>query len=116
MLSPGIYNFTIYQGSTFKKVFTWYDSSGVLVDLTNYSVRLKAKINKSDEVAVLDSNDNFTITLGGALGTITWEITNVQTQALNFYIAYYDMEVIDGSDNVDRLLEGEVTLKYEVTD
>ena len=109
------YDFTIEQGVTYSKTIYYYDADGDLVDLTSYSARMKARRDKSDTTAVIDSTDNLTITLGGAAGTITLSMTAAQTAALSFNKAYYDLEVVDGSSNVTRLLEGIITLNKEVT-
>ena len=108
------YDFSIEQGATFSKVVTWYDSSGSLVDLTSYTAALKAKVNKDDANAVIDSTSNLTITLGGAAGTITFAMTASQTAALTFRTAYYDLE-LTLSGTVTRLLKGLITLDKEVT-
>lgn len=108
------YNFTIEQGATFSKVVTWYDSTGALVNLTSYTAAMKAKVNKDDSTSVIDSGTNLTITLGGALGTITLTMTASQTAALTFHSAYYDLE-LTLSGTVTRLLKGIINLDKEVT-
>ena len=108
------YNFTIEQGATFSKIVTWYDSTGSLVNLTSYTAAMKTKVNKDDSSSVIDSTSNLTITLGGALGTITLTMTASQTAALTFHSAYYDLE-LTLSGTVTRLLKGIITLDKEVT-
>lgn len=111
------YNFTIEQGATFSKVITWSDSNGALIDLTSYTAAMKARVNKSDSATVIISSggsQNLTITLGGALGTITLAMTAAQTAALSFDKAYYDLE-LTLSGTVTRLLKGIITLDKEVT-
>ena len=113
-MAAAVYNFDIEQGATFSKVVTWYDADGALVDLTSYTAAMKAKVNEDDSVAVIDSASNLTITLGGALGTITLAMTASQTAALTFRTAHYDLE-LTLTGTVTRLLKGIITLDKEIT-
>lgn len=113
-MAAAVYNFEIEQGANFSKVITWYDATGSLVDLTSYTAAMKAKVNIDDTAVVVDSTSNLTITLGGALGTITLTMTAAQTAALTFRTAHYDLE-LTLSGTVTRLLKGIITLDKEVT-
>jgi hypothetical protein len=113
-MPAAIHDFVIEQGATFSKVITVYDTNNALINLTSYTVAMKAKVNKRDAASVIDSGSNMTITLGGALGTITLAMTAVQTAALSFDKAYYDLE-LTLTETVTRLLKGIITLDKEVT-
>ena len=75
---------------------------------------MKAKTDKEDTSAVIDSTVNLTITLGGAAGTVTLAMTATQTAALSFNKAFYDLE-LTLTGTVTRILEGIITLSREVT-
>lgn len=116
-MAAAVYNFDIEQGATFSKVVTWYDADGALVDLTSYTAAMKAKVNEDDTTPVIISSgdsQNLTITLGGALGTITLAMTAAQTAALTFRTAHYDLE-LTLTGTVTRLLKGIITLDKEIT-
>ena len=42
-MAAGIYNFTIEQGATFTKNFTWLDSNNAAVNLTGWSARIQCR-------------------------------------------------------------------------
>ena len=42
-MAAGIYNFTIEQGSTLVKQFTYKDTAGTVVNLDGYSVRMQIR-------------------------------------------------------------------------
>jgi len=110
-MEPGVYNFTIPQGATFSRVITWRDSANALINLSGYTARMKAKNGAG---TLLNLTNGSGLTLGGALGTITIELSAAETAALNFENARYDLELVNGA-NVTRLLEGTIKLSRETT-
>lgn len=113
-IEPGNYDFKIYQGATFSRVITWKDESGALVDLTGYSARMQIR-KKIDGDSIIElTTSNGRITLGGAAGTITLNISATDTAAL-LSNGVYDLELVASGNIVTRLLEGSVTLSREVT-
>lgn len=101
--------------------FNAYVSGGELmyhppVDLTSFTARMmiRGSIDDTDPLVTL-TTENGGITLGSADGTITLLITATATAALTFDTAVYDLELVDGSGVVTRLLSGNVTLSKEVT-
>ena len=54
------------------------------------------------------------ITLGGANGTIEIDIPAADTSSYDFTYGVYDLEVVDASSNVTKLMRGKVTLIKEV--
>ena len=54
-MAAGQYNFTIEQGSTLKKQFTYKDSTGAVVDLDGYDVRMQLRSNAGDSGDPIDS-------------------------------------------------------------
>jgi hypothetical protein len=116
-MTAGIYNFEIEQGATFTRVITWRDSDNALVDLTNYTARMMVRQIVTDtNVIVTLTTENGGIALGGALGTITLTITAAATAAFTAPLhAVYDLELVDSSGVVTRLLKGRVEFTAEVT-
>lgn len=115
MTKPGNYTITVYQGATFSRVFTWKDGAGSLINLTGYTARLQARssVDSTSTLCSLTSAGG-DITLGGAAGTITVVMSAATTAAIT-QSGVYDLELIDGSGNVTRLLEGVFRLIREVT-
>ena len=111
---PGKYNMVCPQGSTFNQVLTYYIDD-VLVNLTGYTARMQVREKYTSTVKQLDLNtSNGGIVLGGALGTITVNVTATQTAAIFPKEYVYDLEIVYGS-NVIRLIQGKFIVLAEVT-
>lgn len=110
----GTYDFTIEQGTTFSRTFTWTDSSNNPINLTGYTAKLSIAPAPAG-TPYISLTDTSGITLGGSAGTIAVTLTAAQTTAFTFTTAKYDLKLTDASGNVTRLLEGTVTLDDEVT-
>jgi len=114
---PARYDFTIYQGQTLQKVLTLKNESGDAIDLNGYSGRLMARVDKASDTTVITSEGdsaNITVTVDDSDGTITLLMTAAQTAALDFNLAFWDLEIYDAT-HVYRLYEGIITLSKEVT-
>lgn len=136
------HDLTVRQGETWSYVYTYRDSAGDLIDLTGYSARMAIKRAATDAEtaqAYLSTGadaDGGTIALGGALGTVTLSMTATETSGLLSDVditalippamraAYsekkeefvYDLELVDGSGNVTRVLEGRFLVRRGVTE
>ena len=120
-MAAGKYNFTIEQGTTVNFQLQYKDSSGSAIDLTDYSGRMQIRPDYADNTKksylYLSSslNDDGTgLNINGAEGIVGVYISAVTSSALNFDIAYYDIELQSGSV-VNRLLQGTIKLSREVT-
>lgn len=116
----GKLNIVIEQGTTFNPVLTYTDNStpAVPIDLSGYTARMQIRAQQADTAVIVGGDlttENGGITLGGAAGTIALLITDTITTAFTFSNAVYDLELIDGSGIVIRLLTGSVTLSTETT-
>lgn len=112
----GKLNIVIEQGATFNPVFTYRDDQAALINLTGYTARMQIKLKRTSPSTIEDMTTvNGKITLGGAAGTITLLLTDTETAAYTFTSAVYDLELIDASAVVTRLLQGSVVLSTEVT-
>lgn len=125
-MAAGSYSFTIEQGTTLNKVLTWKDNQVTPqpINLTGYTARMQVRPSQSSSTINHEfTTENGGITLGGALGTITitasaiitagwtWTIPSGQTKPQGVY----DLELVDGSGSVTRLIQGTITLDPEVT-
>ncbi len=116
-MAAGTYNFTIEQGARFSKRIEWKDAADDLVPLTGLAARMHLRPKVDSATVLLEmTTDNGRITLTDP-GIIEWALGADVTADLDFSSAVYDLEIYDPLDDtvVDRLLEGKVTLKKEVT-
>lgn len=112
----GTHNFTIEQGTTWHRRITWLIDDDP-VDLTAYSARLQVRshVRAGTTILSLTSAVGGGLTLGGVAGTIDVDLTATATAALTPGLYVYDLELVDGSGTVTRLLEGTVQVTAEVT-
>tara|TARA_R100001244_G_scaffold123178_1_gene92827 strand:+ start:125 stop:493 length:369 start_codon:yes stop_codon:yes gene_type:complete len=121
-MAAGQYNFTIEQGATLKKQFTYKDSTGAVVDLDNYVTRMQIRTSQGSDAKIADL-DNSTLggltilpTTGSAVsGTIELHIHADSSSLYSFDQAVYDLEIISQGGIVTRLLQGRIKLSKEVT-
>ena len=119
-MAAGIYNFTIEQGATFTRTLKYKNSDGTPISLAGHAVRMQLRTSISSTTKIIDltetqgTNDSV-ITVGGdGNNEITIVITAVDTAAMSFDTAVYDLE-IESSNIVTRLLQGKIKLSKEVT-
>ena len=112
----GSLDFHIKQGSDLLLAMTWKIDT-VAVNLTGYTARLQARIDLDESATVLSLTTDVGggITLGGILGTITFDRTAAQTALLEYGTFVYDLELISGAGFVTRLFAGELTISGGVT-
>jgi hypothetical protein len=122
-VNPGIFNLTIYQGSTFDLTFIWYANPccGAYVagggrqpvDLTGYTAAMQFRTFPLSPTVEYDASGN--LTLGGPLGTIALSIPATATEGFTWWAGVYDLLLTDPSGNVTPLLSGTVTIIPSVT-
>ena len=117
MQEPGRYDFTIYQGASFDRTFTWRTGDPATnVNLTSYTGRMQVRGNTAAPTVALEvSTSNGRMALGGSAGTITMTLTATETAALTPGQYVYDLEMVSAGGEVTRLLEGRATISAEVT-
>lgn len=115
-MAAGLYSFTIEQGATFDRTFTYKNASDVLVNLTGYTARMQVRTTEESSVIIFElTTENGGITLGGVAGTIRLFLTATATAALAAAAGLvYDLELVSGT-TVTRLLYGTVGIDREVT-
>lgn len=113
-MQPARYNFTVQQGSTWRNVFTFYqtDISGAVVNLTNYTAALTVKDKPSDSTSLVSlTSDNGGVVLGGTAGTITVLQTATQTNAYAWANGEYTLTLTAPGGDTNTLLFGTVTIE-----
>jgi len=116
-MSAGYHHFIIEQGATFGQTLTLKDSSDTLINLTGYTsaeMDLRETPESSSEVLTL-TTANSRIALGGSAGTVTLTISAADTANLTAGDGVFDLEVVDGSSRVYRILEGTYTIRRNIS-
>lgn len=113
---PGLYRTTLSQGESFSRTLTWTDSGGNLVNLTGYTAKMDLRSSPvGSTTALLTLTDTSGLTLGGAAGTIVWEMTDVQTLLLPTGTVAYDLRLTSGGGEVTYLIYGTIAVRARVT-
>ncbi len=90
--------------------------AGAVVNLSTYHARMTIrKTWGGTTILALTDVPSGGITLSSTSPNITITLTPVQTAALNFQYAVYDLEIESAGGIVDRLLEGRIAMHKEVT-
>jgi hypothetical protein len=125
-MAAGRYSFVIEQGATTNIQINWTDSSGSAIDLSGYHSRMQIRPGVQSDTIYLSLSssleaDGTGINLSGSnfetplqSGSLAIYISADTTTDLDFNEAYYDLEMVNGSE-VTRLLEGKVKLSKNVT-
>jgi len=109
----------IEQGATFKHtlfVKQGAAESGPPADLTGYTARMQIRSEvESTSILIELTVSNGRIAITPAEGKIAITISAADTAALEFEVGVYDVELVSASGEVDRIVQGKVTLSREVT-
>lgn len=107
------YPITIEQGSNFQLQFRW-KVDGVIVDLTSSTAEMQLRRSYSTPVVFELNSFNGRILLGGALGTVSLELSPEETAEIPAGNFLYDLEITTGAV-VRKLIKGSVVVIPEVT-
>ncbi len=108
-------NLVIEQKAAFRKRFVYRQPNKKPVNLTGFGARMQIRL--PDGTLIVDlSTENGRITLGGVAGTIDLRLSKLETAAMNFTGALYDLKLVPPSGDDFRLLEGKVTLSLGQTE
>ena len=116
-MSAGYHHFIIEQGATFGQTLTLKDSSDTVINLSGYAsaeMDLRETPESSSPVITLTTANN-RIALGGAAGTVTLSITAADTANLTAGEGVFDLEIVDGSSGVYRILEGTYAIRRNIS-
>lgn len=127
-MSCGKYNFTIKRGAT--KVFTveYTNSSGSIINISNYSasMQFRTDIDATSALSLSSTGstaNNSKLSITPTSGSIRVYISAADTNLLTQDSYFYDLELYTAADPysqsdpeyVIRLLEGLVTTTYNIT-
>lgn len=105
-MSPGTYNITHKQGTTFRLSLTWKDATGATVNLTGYEAKLTVRYKAESPNALLElSTANGKIVLGGLPFNVQCLATRTEMQALAAGQYVYDLEMTANGEDYG-LLQG----------
>lgn len=114
----GQYAIACDQGATLRRVITWMTSGATpaVVDLTGFTARMQVREQVTSEDVVLElTTENDRIILGDTAGTITILVDAATMADITAGSYRYDLELVSGSEEVTRLVEGKFSVKAEVT-
>jgi hypothetical protein len=115
-MPAAIYNLTIEQGADFSKSFVLKNPDGSVKDLTNHTARMQVRQYVFEETVLLEATtENGGITLNVVTGTLTVKFSSALTSTLTMKAGVYDIELINSTGEVNRLLKGFVNFDPEVT-
>jgi hypothetical protein len=107
---------TIEKEATFKKTFRWKQSDGTAYDLTDFTALLHIRLTADSETPEFTLSDGSGITITAVEGKIEIELTDVQTAAITWETAVYDLLLTNTvSGDKTRLIEGTITTSDAVT-
>jgi hypothetical protein len=113
MASPATYNMVVPQATTFQFA-SKIQTDGIPWDLTNYTAIMTVRpFLGSTTTTLLATTANSKITLGGATGTITVNLSALDT-TLKAEPYVYDL-VLDSGSIITRILEGQFIVTAGVT-
>lgn len=114
-MSAGKYNIKIEEGANFATTITWKEDD-TAIDITGYTGRMYIRKNGVDGAIILElTTENGRMVLGGVAGTIELSIDAADTVDLAFGSGVYDLELINGSGFVTRIIQGLVAYNRNVT-
>lgn len=102
-------NIVIDQGTTFTSYFLINDDEGNPVDLSIYTARAQLRKHYTSS-----NSTSFSIT-ANSTGYVTMSLAANTTANLTAGRYVYDVELVDGSNVVSRVIEGMITISPEVT-
>jgi len=114
-MTAATYNITCEQGSTFSKKLTMTNSStSAAIDLSSHTARMQVRPDVDSSTKLLDlTSSGGDITLNSS-GVIQITVNATATAALA-QGGVYDLEIIDSSGAVERVIQGDFSLSKEVT-
>lgn len=111
-----VYKFTIDQGATWKLVSIWKDSTGNIVDITNYTAKIQFRRSAQDTLVLYElSTANGRIVLDGPNGKLTATASKEDTAAFKFVNAVFDVLLTSPAGEATRLFSGAITVDPAIT-
>ena len=117
-MTPAEIDLTIYQGATFKKLFQWKTGDPPTpVNLTGYSARMqiREKIKSTSVISEFTTENGKIIFTDPKNGLFMITASAEETKRMKYKRGVYDIEFINPSGEVIRLIQGNVEFSPEVT-
>jgi hypothetical protein len=116
----GIHNLTLERGVTFHREIKYeYQPEGQdalqPINLFGATAEFQVRKNKSSTTTLLSLYEGNGITMDGANGLIMLDITDEDTDGIDFNVGYYDLKVIYPTGQEERILQGRFAVSREVT-
>jgi hypothetical protein len=112
----------IDQGSTWNQEIQWLQPDGITpVDLSGCTARSQWRASIADTTVLEElTTENGKIVIDTTLGKITFHLSALQTAAITYTSAVYDLEIVwpvnlAGEVVVERIAKGKVKISLEIT-
>lgn len=114
-MPASIYDIICEQGATLVREITYKDSSGVAVNLSTYTARMKVRSSRGAPGVQLSlATSGAGIVLNSA-GEIEITVPAATTAIIPAGKYRYDLEVVSSGGVVSRVVEGEFVVSGEIT-
>ena len=129
-VEPARLDFVVRRGSTLRRSITWYSDpvwtdrtetelntgASTPVDLTGYTGRMQIRSDDRNNTLIQElTTENGGLAFGGVAGTITFFISDTDTEAITEDDSVYDFEVIEPGGDVVPFLAGKFTMQDQIT-
>lgn len=114
-------NITIDQGATFTMDFGWREDDGdgnpstTPIPLTGATLRMQIRKKQGDPIMLEATSPSDGLSHDGAGGNVSVVLPPSKTSLLDAKSCRYDIEADFGEDDVQRLVEGAVTVRPNIT-
>lgn len=110
------YDFSLGQGTDVDLPFVLKDATGAAMNLTGFKARMQLRKSLWDAEAVDTlTTENGRIAIEGEAGRVVCNFPNQVTETYPAQVLLYDVEIVDASERVTRIVHGQVTVTPEVT-
>lgn len=108
------YEIVIDQGTTCEQELSLFNEDDSPVDLFGYTARMQVRSSPSSPKVVDElTTENGRIKISGGMLTLHWKAEKTSSIPAGGY--RYDIEIESADGNVERILEGALIIRREVT-
>jgi hypothetical protein len=112
----GRYDIVVDRGATLLRTFAVTDANQAPVPYAGYTGRMQVRRDHSSSTVLLDATtSNGKLTINGAAGTISLNVSDEETANLSATTAYYDLMLTSTAGQSFKLLEGQFIVRPTVT-
>lgn len=109
------YNISAEQGSDYSATVAYTDDAGDPVNLTGYSARMQVRKFAGSATPFLTLTNTSGLAITALTGVIVVSISAAALALVPAGTYTYDLEIVDGSQKVTKLLQGNFDVDAEVT-